>query len=252
MSSSASCRATLRSRRLAEPVDFWVPLQPSPKGCDSRRSCHNLYGVARLADGATIAGAAANMKSIASALEQQYPDSNRGQGSTVAGLGEVIVGPVRPILTALAGGAALLLVIAAVNVAGLLIVRADGRRREIAVRSALGASRRRIVRQFLVEGAVLVSTATAALGIAGGQQNVRCIRWLLVLAPGTARTCAVPTRRGAGRARLDRGRGDRGVRGDALRGHAAAAAALDRKRRARRRGARVGGSNVEPAPAGRW
>ena len=162
-----------------EPVDFWVPLQASPKGCDSRRSCHNLYGVARLADGATIAGAAANMKSIASALEQQYPDSNRGQGSTVVALGEVIVGPVRPILGALAGGAALLLVIAAVNVAGLLIVRADGRRREIAVRSALGASRRRIVRQFVVEGTVLVS-AGAALGIAAGGAGVRL---LLALVP---------------------------------------------------------------------
>jgi predicted permease len=162
-----------------EPVDFWMPLQPSPTGCDARRSCHNLYGVARLADGATVASAATNVKAIAATLEQQYPDSNRGQGSAVVSLGDVIVGPVRPILTALAGGAALLLVIAAVNVAGLLVVRADGRRREIAVRSALGASRRRIVRQFLVEGAVLVSTATV-LGMAAAGA---AIRLLLALVP---------------------------------------------------------------------
>lgn len=162
-----------------EPADFWLPLQPAQTGCDSRRSCHGIYGVARLADGVTIGAAAANVKSIAAALEQQYPDSNRGQGSAIAGLGEVIVGPVRPILTALAGGAALLLVIAAVNVAGLLIVRADGRRREIAVRSALGASRARIVRQFVVEGTLLVA-AGAAAGLAAGSAGIRL---LLALVP---------------------------------------------------------------------
>jgi predicted permease len=162
-----------------EPADFWIPLQPASSGCDSRRSCHNLYGVARLAGGVTIGAAAANVKSIAAALEQQYPDSNRGQGSAVVGLGEVIVGPVRPILTALAGGAVLLLVIAVVNVAGLLIVRADGRRREIAVRAALGASRGRIVRQFVVEGTVLVA-AGAALGLGAGSAGIRL---LLALVP---------------------------------------------------------------------
>jgi predicted permease len=158
----------------AGPADFWLPLQPAPAGCDARRSCHNLYGVARLADGVTLAAAAANVKAIASALEQQYPDSNRGQGSAVADLTEVIVGPVRPILGALAGGAGLLLIIAAVNVAGLLIVRADGRRREIAVRSALGASRGRIVRQLVVEGAVLV-TASSAIGLAAAGAGTRLL-----------------------------------------------------------------------------
>jgi len=158
----------------AEPVEFWMPLQPAPSGCDSRRSCHNLYGVARLAEGATVASAAADVKTIAASLEQQYPDSNRGQGSAVTPLSEVIVGPVRPILSALAGGAWLLLVIAAVNVAGLLIVRADARRREIAVRAALGASRARIVRQFVAEGTVLVA-GSAALGIAAAAAGIRLL-----------------------------------------------------------------------------
>jgi len=165
------------------PADYWLPLQPSATGCDSRRSCHNLYGVARLADGVTIAAAAANIASIASTLERQYPDSNRGQGSVVVELSDVIVGRVRPILLTLTGGAALLLLIAAVNVAGLVLVRAEGRRREIAVRGALGASRWRIVRHFVAEGAVLVA-ASGALGVLGAAGTIRL---LLALVPADVR-----------------------------------------------------------------
>jgi len=165
------------------PADYWVPLQPSSTGCEARRGCHNLYGVARLADGVSIAAAAANVASIASTLERQYPDSNRGQGSVVVALSNVIVGRVRPILLALAGGAALLLLIAAVNVAGLVLVRAEGRRREIAVRGALGASRWRIVRHFVAEGTVLVA-ASCALGMAGAAATIRL---LLALVPGEMR-----------------------------------------------------------------
>ncbi len=79
--------------------------------------------MARLADGISVSAAAANLASIATALEQQYPDSNRDQGSAVVELSEVIVGNVRPILWLLLGGAALLMVIASLNVAGLLVVR---------------------------------------------------------------------------------------------------------------------------------
>ncbi|HYT73386.1 MAG TPA: ABC transporter permease, partial [Vicinamibacterales bacterium] len=159
-----------------EPADFWMPLQSSGR-CESRRSCHNLYGIARLAYRASVQAASANVAAIASALERQYPDSNRGQGSIVVPLNEVIVGRVRPILVTLLGGAALLLIIAAINVAELL-VRAEGRRREIAVRGALGASRWRIVRQFVAEGSVLVF-AGAALGIAGAAVGIRLLRALI-------------------------------------------------------------------------
>ena len=141
--------------------EFWTTLH-AVGSCDSRRSCHNLYGVARLADGVAVESADAHVKAIASQLEIQYPDSNRGQGATVVALSEVIVGNVRPILLVLLGGAGLLLVIASVNVASLVLVRSESRRREIAVRRALGASGSRVVRQFVTEGLVLVALGSIA------------------------------------------------------------------------------------------
>ena len=147
-----------------EPVEYWVTMHATSE-CDLRRSCHSLYGVARLKDGATFAAALANVKSIAAQLEKEYPDSNRGQGATLSPLSEVVVGDVRPILLVLLTGAALLLVIATVNVASLVLVRSETRKREIAVRSALGASRSRLIRQFVTEGLLLVVTATV-LGLA--------------------------------------------------------------------------------------
>jgi predicted permease len=143
--------------------EFWTTLQPTGP-CEARRSCHNMYGVARLRDDVSVETAAANMTSIARDLERQYPDSNRGQGAAVVPLADVIVGNVRALLTVLLGGAALLLLIGSVNVASLLLVRSEARRREIAVRRALGASASRIARQFVAEALVLVLAATA-LGI---------------------------------------------------------------------------------------
>ena len=95
--------------------------------------------------------ALAEMKGIAAQLERQYPDSNRGQGASVVPLADVIVGDIRPILLLLLGGAALLLAIACVNVISLLLVRSEGRKRELAVRSTLGASNGRLIRQFVTE-----------------------------------------------------------------------------------------------------
>src|ERR1019366_3800140 len=132
---------------------------------EKRRSCHNLDGVGRLKDGVSVAGALAEMKSIALQLEKQYPDSNRGNSASVILLSEAIIGEIRPILLVLLGGAGLLLLIACVNVSSLLLVRAESRRREMSVRSALGASRVRLIRQFVTEGLVLVS-AGSWLGLA--------------------------------------------------------------------------------------
>jgi predicted permease len=145
---------------LAGSPDFWTTLHVKGN-CDLRRSCHSLVGVARLKDGVSVENARAEIKSIATQLETQYPDSNRGQGGSVEPLSEVMVGDIRPILLVLLAGAGLLLLIACVNVSSLLLVRSEGRRREIAVRGAMGASRRRLIRQFVTEGLVLVTAGTA-------------------------------------------------------------------------------------------
>ncbi|HEY6292856.1 MAG TPA: ABC transporter permease [Terriglobia bacterium] len=142
---------------------FWTTLHASGS-CDLRRSCHSLDGIARLKDGVSVQTALADMTSIAAELERQYPDSNRGQGASVVPLAEVIVGDIRPILLVLLGGAGLLLLIACVNVTSLLLARSESRKREIAVRGALGASRARLVRQFATEGLVLV-VAGSVLGL---------------------------------------------------------------------------------------
>ncbi len=146
-------------------AEFWATTH-TLTGCEKRRSCHNLYGVGRLKDGVTVQMALADMTSIAKQLEVQYPGSNRDQGASVKPLYEQIVGDIRPILLVLLGGAGLLLLIACVNVSSLLLVRSEARRREIAVRGALGASQARLVRQFVTEGLVLV--------IAGGALGLLC------------------------------------------------------------------------------
>ena len=154
-------------------ADFWTTLHPSDS-CMKRRSCHNLYGVARLKDGVTVKNALAEMTLIAKQLEAQYPDSNRGQGASVLPLSEVIVGSVRPILLVLLGGAGLLLLIACVNVASLLLARSESRKREMAVRSALGASPARLIRQFVTEGFALVAGATL-IGLVAASAAMRLL-----------------------------------------------------------------------------
>jgi macrolide transport system ATP-binding/permease protein len=144
-----------------ENAEFWATLNPGG-GCFTRRSCHSLNGVARLKDGVTKDAALADVVRIAKDLEAQYPDSNRSQGATVAPLSEVIVGDVKPVLLLLLGGAGLLLLIACINVASLLLVRSETRRRELAVRRALGATRMRLIRQFVIEGLVIVVVGTIA------------------------------------------------------------------------------------------
>lgn len=144
-------------------AEFWTTIDPK-NPCALRRSCHNLDGVARLKDGVSVQDALADMTLISKRLERQYPDSNRGQGASVMPLAEAIAGSLRPILMVLLGGAALVLGIASVNVASLLLARSESRRREMALRSALGASMTRLVTQFVTEGFVLVA-GSSVLGL---------------------------------------------------------------------------------------
>lgn len=143
-------------------AQFWVPLLDG-NGCDTRRSCHNLDAVARLRDGVTVDQARDDLKRVAAQLERQYPESNRNQGAFVAPLRQIFFGDMEPILFMLLAGSALLLLIACINVASLLLVRSESRRREIAVRGALGATAARVLVQFITE-AVLLALAGAAAG----------------------------------------------------------------------------------------
>jgi predicted permease len=135
-------------------AEFWAALN-DPASCELRRGCHSLFGLARLKDDASIATALTAMKSVAQRMEKQYPE-NRGFSADVLWLSDWITGKIRPVLLVLLGGAALLLLIACVNISSLLLVRSESRKREIAVRSALGASPGRLLRQFVIEGLVLV------------------------------------------------------------------------------------------------
>ncbi len=158
-------------------AEFWTPMQPVGS-CMERRSCHSIYGLARLRDGVSAEAAEANLVTVAEELERLYPDSNRDQGAAVLPLREVIVGEYRPTLLMLLGGAGLLLLIGAINVVGLLLIRFESRKREIAVRSALGASRGRLIRQWVAEAAVL-TTAGGLLGLLSAHWLMRILASLL-------------------------------------------------------------------------
>ena len=120
--------------------EYWATLDGS-NSCEKRRSCHNLYGVARLKDGVSVPSALAATQLIAQQLEKLYPGSNRGQGASVVPLPEIIVGDIRPILLVLLVAAGLLLLIACVNVASLLLVRSESRRRELCSPQRIGELR---------------------------------------------------------------------------------------------------------------
>ncbi len=158
-------------------ADLWTPLQPVGD-CELNRSCHNLYGVARLRDSVSIQSAAANLATIAKELEEQYPDSNRGQGASVQPLSEAVMGNFRTPFLALLGGAGLLFLIGCVNVASLLLVRTERRGREIAVRGALGASPARLIRHLVTENLALTISG-GVLGLITGGWTIRLLLGLV-------------------------------------------------------------------------
>jgi putative ABC transport system permease protein len=143
-------------------VEFWSPL--GLETADAPRGAHYLGVVGRLKGATTIEQARAEMKTIAERLAVQYPDSSKDESAEVVALHEHIVGQIRPALMTLLGAVGVVVLIACGNVANLLLVRASVRNKEIAIRTALGAGRRRIVTQMLAES-LLLAFAGGAIGL---------------------------------------------------------------------------------------
>jgi len=167
--SSAAYSRSFADRGINADIEIWSPLQADPQ--QFPRSTHPFFVMGRLSTAASIDAAQSELTGIAADLERLYP-VNAARGVHVESLDAVVFGPVRPALYTLLTAVALVLLVSCVNVANLLLTRASARRREAAVRCALGASQARLLRQALAETFLLVLAAAAAgvaLAFAGVQ-----------------------------------------------------------------------------------
>jgi predicted permease len=143
-------------------VAAWIPRELDPE--TPGRTAHNWRGLGRLRDGVTVAQARANLSAIAHRIRDEYGEKVDLSDAAVLPLADAMVGDVRTALLNVLGAVGLLLLVACANVAGLLLARTSARRKELAVRAALGAGRGRLIRQFLAESFTL-SLAGGVLGI---------------------------------------------------------------------------------------
>jgi putative ABC transport system permease protein len=162
-------------------ADLWTPLGEwarDPKSDVLDRGSHaGLYAIGRLKPGVKLAAARSEMDVLASRLAREYPKTNSGRGVKTEAFRESVVSGLRPALLVLSGSVIFLLLIAGANVCNLLIARATGRRRELAIRVAIGAGRGALVRQLLTES-VALSILGGALGLALASGLIRLIlRW---------------------------------------------------------------------------
>jgi putative ABC transport system permease protein len=155
--------------QVGKPTDLWIPY-PLPAEARTPRG-RSISVIGRLKPATSIQQAQAEMDTIAAGLEKEFPAFDTGWGVRVFSLRDELAGNIRPALLLLAGAVAFVLLIACANVANLLLARGAARHREIAIRSALGAARTRVMRQLLTESLVL--------GLTGGLVGLLVAQWSL-------------------------------------------------------------------------
>jgi putative ABC transport system permease protein len=158
---------------------FWTPITMDAPKWKTDRGSHWFWVLARMKKGVTLNQAAAEMVTISAQLAQQYPQTNTGVSARVKSLHEQLTGDVSEVLWVLFAAVGFLLLIACANVANLLLTKSVGRQREIAIRLAVGAGARRLVRQLLTESLLLFLLG----GVAGLAVGMAALRLLLRAAP---------------------------------------------------------------------
>jgi predicted permease len=153
-------------------AELWTPLNLASRANDRRGQSLRVF--ARVKPGVNNAQAQAEVATIFRRLEQEHPEANKGMSLAVEPLHEKVVGKTRPVLIILFGAVGFVLLIACANVANLMMARATSRQKEIALRTALGASRARITRQLLTES-VMIALAGGAFGLLLGIAGIRAL-----------------------------------------------------------------------------